>query len=97
MGHGKNIFMAGKFSQAGQSLQIQGLLNVVPAELKANEEISRALDICEEGAFTEAELYALAKQNPVPLLFPTDSTFFLYYTQVLNLYSFYCVAEKNIK
>jgi hypothetical protein len=30
----------------------------VPAELEANEEIRRALDICKEGAFTEAELYA---------------------------------------
>jgi hypothetical protein len=33
-------------------------MRVVPAELKENREISRALDICEEGAFTEAELYA---------------------------------------
>ncbi|MDR1103143.1 MAG: Rpn family recombination-promoting nuclease/putative transposase [Tannerella sp.] len=33
-------------------------MRVVPAELKKNREISRALDMCEEGAFTEAELYA---------------------------------------
>jgi predicted transposase/invertase (TIGR01784 family) len=31
-------------------------MRVVPAELKENEEISRALGMCEEGAFTEAEL-----------------------------------------
>ncbi|MDR1116457.1 MAG: Rpn family recombination-promoting nuclease/putative transposase [Tannerella sp.] len=38
--------------------EVEEKLYVVPAELKENEKISRALDICEEGAFTEAELYA---------------------------------------
>jgi predicted transposase/invertase (TIGR01784 family) len=33
-------------------------MSVVPPELKENKEISQALDMCEEGAFTEAQLFA---------------------------------------
>ncbi|MDR1407193.1 MAG: Rpn family recombination-promoting nuclease/putative transposase [Tannerella sp.] len=35
--------------------------SAVPAELKENADIRRALDMCEEGAFTEAELVAYEK------------------------------------
>jgi predicted transposase/invertase (TIGR01784 family) len=36
--------------------EVEEDLRVVPDELKENEDIRQALDICEEGAFTEAEL-----------------------------------------
>jgi predicted transposase/invertase (TIGR01784 family) len=36
--------------------EVEEKLRVIPDELKENEDIRRALDICEEGAFTEAEL-----------------------------------------
>jgi predicted transposase/invertase (TIGR01784 family) len=38
--------------------EVEENLRVVPDELKENEDIRRALDMCEEGAFTEAELFA---------------------------------------
>jgi predicted transposase/invertase (TIGR01784 family) len=38
--------------------EVEEKLHVVPAELKENADISRAIEMCEEGAFTEAELYA---------------------------------------
>jgi predicted transposase/invertase (TIGR01784 family) len=41
--------------------EVKEHLLVVPDELKENEDIRRALDMCEEGAFTEAELAAYDK------------------------------------
>jgi predicted transposase/invertase (TIGR01784 family) len=41
--------------------EVEEELHIVPAELKENEEIRRALDMCEEGAFTEMKLYAYDK------------------------------------
>jgi predicted transposase/invertase (TIGR01784 family) len=41
--------------------EVEEDLRVVPEEFKENDDIRRALEICEEGAFTEAELAAYDK------------------------------------